>query len=259
MWVMTDTIADNVQSRQAPRFLPCGDTALCVEFGDNIDRHVSALVLALADRLEAASMPGIVELVPTFRSLLIHTDPSVLLQAELTAKLEPLLTGLEAAEGPGRLWRLPACYDESLAPDLAEVASRTGLTPHQVAERHSAVTYHVYMVGFLPGYPYMGDLPPELALPRRENPRTKVPPGSIAIATTMTAVYPQESPGGWHLIGRTPLPLWDLRRDPPAVFGAGDKVVFQPMTLGDYETLLARSAAGEFRLEPERHGRGPVA
>ena len=143
-------------SRQAPRFLPCGDTALCVEFGDNIDRHVSALVLALADRLEAASMPGIVELVPTFRSLLIHTDPSVLLQAELTAKLEPLLTGLEAAEGPGRLWRLPACYDESLAPDLAEVASRTGLTPHQVAERHSAVTYHVYMVGFLPGYPYMG-------------------------------------------------------------------------------------------------------
>ena len=249
---MTDTIAENIQSRQAPRFLPCGDTALCVEFGDNIDRRVSALVLALAERLEAASMPGIVELVPTFRSLLIHYDPSVLLQAELTANLEPLLTGLTAAEDSGRLWRFPACYHESLAPDLVEVASRTQLTPHEVAERHSAVTYHVYMVGFLPGYPYMGDLPPELALPRRENPRTKVPPGSIAIASTMTAVYALESPGGWHLIGRTPLPLWDLRRDPPVLLGAGDKVVFQPVSLGDYGTLLAKSAAGEFRLEPEK-------
>jgi KipI family sensor histidine kinase inhibitor len=249
---MTDTIADNMQSRQAPRFLPCGDTALCVEFGDSIDRHVSSLVLALAHGLEAASLPGIVELVPTFRSLLIHYDPSVLLQAELKAKLTPFLTGLEAAEGSGRLWWLPACYDASLAPDLAEVASRTGLTPHEVTERHSAVTYHVYMVGFLPGYPYMGDLPSELALPRRENPRTKVPPGSIAIATTMTAVYALESPGGWHLIGRTPFPLWDLRRDPPAILGAGDKVVFRPVSLGDYETLLAKSAAGEFRLEPEK-------
>jgi KipI family sensor histidine kinase inhibitor len=252
MWVMPDTIAENMQSRQAPRFLPCGDTALCVEFGDSIDRHVSALVLALAHRLENASLPGIVELVPTFRSLLIHYDPSVLRQAELKANLAPFLTGLEAAEGSGRLWRLPACYDESLAPDLAEVANRTRLTQHEVAERHSAVTYHVYMVGFLPGYPYMGDLPPEIALPRRENPRTKVPPGSIAIATTMTAVYPQESPGGWHLIGRTPLPLWDLRRDPPAILGAGDKVVFQPVSLAEYETLSAKSAAGEFRLEPEK-------
>jgi len=260
MWVMSDTIAENIRSRQAPRFLACGDTALCVEFGDSIDRHVSALVLALAQRLEAASVSGIVELVPTFRSLMIHYDPSVLLQAELKARLAPLLAGLTAAEDSGRLWRLPACYDESLAPDLAEVASRTQLTPHQVAERHSAVTYHIYMVGFLPGYPYMGDLPPELSLPRRENPRTKVPPGSIAIATTMTAVYALESPGGWHLIGRTPVPLWDLRRDPPAILGAGDKVVFEPVSLGDYETLLAKSAAGEFRLEPEeRQGRGPVA
>jgi inhibitor of KinA len=252
MWLMTDTIAENMQSRQAPRFLPCGDTALCVEFGDNIDRHVSALVLALARRLEAASLPGIVELVPTFRSLLIHYDPSVLRQTELKANLAPLLTGLEAAEGAGRLWRLPACYDASLAPDLAEVASRTRLTPHEVARRHSSVAYHVYMVGFLPGYPYMGDLPPELVLPRRENPRTKVPPGSIAIATTMTAVYTLESPGGWHLIGRTPALLWDLRRDPPAVLGAGDKVVFQPVSLTEYERLSAKSAAGEFRLEPEK-------
>jgi len=233
------------------RLLPCGDTALAVEFGDGIDRHVSALVLGLAEKLAAARISGVVELVPTFRSLMIHYDPSALPQAELKRKLSPLLSGLEAAGSSGRLWRLPACYDASLAPDLVDVASRTGLAPHQVAERHSSVTYHVYMVGFLPGYPYMGDLPPELALPRRENPRTKVPAGSIAIATTQTAVYTLESPGGWHLIGRTPIPLWDLRRDPPSVLAAGDKVVFQPISLGAYEAISAKATAGELRLQPE--------
>lgn len=260
MQVMPDSIAENVHGRQAARFLPCGDTALCVEFGDSIDRRVSALVLALADRVEAASIPGIVELVPTFRSLTIHYDPSVLQQAELRAKLAPLLPDLAPAGGAGRLWRIPACYDPSLSPDLAEVATRTGLTPQQVAERHSAATYHVYMVGFLPGYPYMGDLPPELALPRRENPRTKVPPGSIAIATTLTAVYTLESPGGWHLIGRTPAPLWDLRRDRPVVLQAGDKVVFRSIPLEEYDALLAQAAAGTFRLEAEeRPDRGACA
>ncbi len=233
------------------RLLSCGDTALAVEFGDTIDRHVSALVLALSERLAAARIPGLGELVPTFRSLTIYYDPCVLSQAELKEKLRPLLGGLEAAKGAGRLWRIPACYHASLAPDLAEVAGRTGLMPEEVAGRHSATTYHVYMVGFLPGYPYMGDLPPELALPRRENPRTKVPPGSIAIATTLTAVYTLESPGGWHLIGRTPLPLWDLRRDPPAVLAPGDNVRFESISLDTYEALAAQAAAGTFRLEPE--------
>jgi KipI family sensor histidine kinase inhibitor len=240
-----------MQRHPEVRLLSCGDTALAVEFGDAIEAHVSALVLALAERLTAAAIAGVGELVPTFRSLTVYYDPNVLSQAELKEKLRPLLGGLEAAEGAGRLWRLPACYDSSVAPDMAEVAHRTGLTPDQVAEAHSATTYHVYMVGFLPGYPYMGDLPPELALPRRENPRTKVPPGSIAIATSLTAVYTLESPGGWHLIGRTPVPLWDLRRDPPAVLAAGDKVQFEPISLEAYEGLAARAAAGTFQLEPE--------
>jgi KipI family sensor histidine kinase inhibitor len=225
---MPDTDVKNTPTTHATRLLPCGDTGLCVEFGDGVDRRVSAQVLALADKLEAARVPGIVELVPTFRSLMIHYDPGVLPQVELKAKLVPLLADLHAAEGSGRLWHVPACYDPSLAPDLLEVASRTGLTPDQVVQRHSAVTYHVYMVGFLPGYPYMGDLPAELRLPRRENPRTKVPPGSIAIATAMTAVYTLESPGGWHLIGRTPAHLWDLRQEPPAILRSGERVRFVP-------------------------------
>jgi len=233
------------------RFLPCGDTALAVELGDRVDRRVSALVLALAARVKAAAVAGIVEIVPTFRSLTIHYDPLTVPQSELKARLAPLLSDLDASDSPGRLWRLPVCYHQSLAPDLAEVAARTRLSPEQVVERHSTVTYHVYMVGFLPGYPYLGDLPPELELPRRDNPRTAVPAGAVAIATTLTAVYALESPGGWHLIGGTPAPLWDLRRDPPAILAAGDRVRFEPIALGDYEALSRRIAAGELRLLPE--------
>jgi inhibitor of KinA len=233
-----------------PRLLPSGDTALCVEFGESIDRSVSARVLALARRLEAAAVSGIVEVVPTFRSLMIHYDPATLTHAGLAKALEPLIAGLDAMDVSGRRWTIPACYHASVAPDLAEVAARTGLTTDQVIERHSATTYHVYMLGFLPGYPYLGDLPPELALPRRENPRTKVPAGSIAIATTLTAVYTLESPGGWHLIGRTPAPLWDLRCDPPALLAPGDKVVFRPISLREYEALSQGASTGAF-LQPE--------
>jgi KipI family sensor histidine kinase inhibitor len=231
--------------------LPCGDTALTIEFGDVIDRQASALVLALAKRIEGAAVAGVVELVATFRSLTVHYDPTALPHADLKRKLAPLLDGLKATEAPGRRWRIPACYHESLAPDLAEVAARTGMTPAQVAQRHSAATYHVYMVGFLPGFPYMGDLPSELALPRRENPRTAVPPGSVAIATTQTAIYTLESPGGWHLIGRTPAPLWDVRQARPAILAAGDQVAFERVSVGDYQSVLAKAAAGEFRLQPE--------
>jgi inhibitor of KinA len=233
------------------RFLPCGDTALTVELGDRVDLAVNALVLALAARVRDAAVPGIVELVPTFRSLTIHYDPLIVVQSELKARLIPLLSGLSAAGGSGRLWRIPVCYHDSVAPDLAEVATRTGLTAERVVELHSRPTYHLYMVGFVPGFPYMGELPPELMLPRRENPRTAVPAGSVAIATTLTSVYALESPGGWHLIGRTPAPLWDRAWDPPVLLAAGDKVRFQPISLEDYAALTSRSAAGEMRLQPE--------
>jgi KipI family sensor histidine kinase inhibitor len=242
-----------------PRFLPGGDTALVVEFGDRVDQGLSGLVLALAHRLEDAAIPGVVEAVPTFRSLMVHYDPLRLKQAELKRRLAPLLDGLEAAESAGRLWRIPACYDESMGLDLADVAGRTGLSPAQVVERHSATTFHVYMMGFLPGLPYLGGLPPEFDLPRRENPRIKLPRGSIAVAMSMTVIYPLESPGGWHILARTPAPLWDMALDPPALLAAGDKVVFEPVSLGEYEALLAKAEAGDLRLVPEQPAREPHA
>lgn len=240
-----------MSSTPEPRFLHSGDTALVVEFGDRIDGALSGLVLALARRLAGAAIPGVVEMVPTFRSLMVHYDPLQLKQAELKRRLAPLLEGLEAAESAGRRWCIPACYDESMGLDLADVARRTGLTTRQVVERHSATTFHVYMMGFLPGLPYLGGLPPEFNLPRRENPRIRLPSGSIAVAMAMTVIYPLESPGGWHILARTPAPMWDMRRNPPALLAAGDKVMFQPVSLEEYETLLARAGAGDLRLVPD--------
>ena len=120
-----------------------------------------------------------------------------------------------------------------------------------MVEAHSSVTYHVYMMGFLPGHPYMGDLPAELALPRRATPRTSVPAGSVSIATTLSAIYPLESPGGWHLIGRTPVLLWDTRRERPVLLAAGDQVRFVPISRAEHDALASRGAAGEWRPEPE--------
>jgi len=233
------------------RLLSNGDTALAVEFGERIDRATSERVLALHDRLARAALPGVVELLPTFRSLMVHYDPLRTSRAELARGIEPRLDGLAGVRAPARRWTLPVCYDPAFALDLEEVAARTGLTPAEVVECHSTTTYHVYMIGFLPGYPYMGDLPARLALPRRENPRTRVPAGSVAIATTLTAIYTLESPGGWHILGRTPASLWSRRRNPPAVLAPGDEVRVAPVDRTEFERLAERAAAGELDLEGE--------
>lgn len=242
------------------RLLPAGDTALSVEFGDRIDRDVSGLVLALASRLAEAKIAGVIECVPTFRALMVHYDPLLVPYAVLAARIGKLTQGLRAAETAGRCWRLPVCYDESVAPDLADVSARTNLSPAQVIERHSAVAYHVYMLGFLPGQPYLGDVPLELALPRRPSPRMKIPAGSVAIAMTMTCIFPAETPCGWHLIGRCPLPLWDFARGAVSpLLAPGDTVAFTPVSLREYENLLARAAAGSLDVMPSNDIRDAAA
>jgi inhibitor of KinA len=237
-----------MQARPEFKFLAAGDTALVVEFGDRVDRALSGHVVALAGKLRVLDVPGIVEMVPTFRSLMVHYDPVQLPQAELKARIAPLIDGMAASERVGRRWRIPVCYDESLGVDLADVAERTGLSVAEVVERHSGATHHVYMMGFLPGLPYLGGLSKEFDLPRRENPRLKVPRGAVAVSMAMTVIYPLESPGGWHILGVTPMPLWDLRRDPPVVLAAGDQITFESVSLGEFEALQAKAAAGALDL-----------
>ena len=232
------------------KLLPAGDTALVVEFGEQVDRRISARVLALAKRLNAACIEGLIETVPTFRSLMLVYDPLVLPAATLTLRVVELMPDARPSEEPGRLWRLPACYDPRVAPDLESVAAASGLTPAQVIERHSATAYHVYMLGFLPGQAYMGDVPAELALARRQTPRPRIPAGSLAIAGAMTCIFPLETPCGWHLIGRSPVPLWEGGASPRALLGPGDAVTFAPISLREYERLAAQAAEGRLRITP---------
>ena len=233
------------------RFLCAGDTAIVVEFGDGVDRALSDRVLRLAAKVRAEEVPGVMETVPTYRSLMVHYDPLQTDNASLKSTLENLLEDDAISTGNARLWSIPACYEATHAPDLDDVAARTGLTPQQVVQMHADTLFHVYMIGFVPGYPYMGDLPDALVLPRRADPRIRVPPGSIAIASTMTAIYPIESPGGWHLIGTTPIRLFDASLDRPALFAPGDKVRFEPISVARFDEVKQASAAGTYAITYE--------
>jgi len=233
------------------RFLPSGDTAVVIEFGDRIDRHLNERVLRLNALVRAARLPGVVETLPTFRSLMIHYDPLLTENASIIAAVARLLD-----RGPGearqvKLWRIPACYAAGHGPDLEEVAQRTGLGTAEIIRLHSGTRYQVYMIGFSPGFPYLGDLPAPLALPRRADPRVRVPAGSIAIAANITGVYPVESPGGWHLIGTTPVRLFDLRWPQPALLNPGDMVRFEPVDVREFAAIQAAVAADTYSVPCE--------
>ena len=230
------------------RFLSAGDRGLIVEFGDRVERALSEDVLCLDAILRSGGLDGIVETVPTFRSLMVYYDPLVTSGAELERAIAGLLDHEDTSRSDARLWYMPACYEGELAPDLPEVARLTGLTPDKVVALHSGTQFHVYMIGFLPGFPYMGDLPIELALPRRADPRLRVPAGSISIATSLTAIYPYESPGGWHLIGVTPIRLFDVESARPALFAPGDAVKFQPIDRAAFAAIREAVANHDYEV-----------
>jgi KipI family sensor histidine kinase inhibitor len=233
------------------RLLASGDTVLVMEFGDTIDWRISRRVNALDRRLRRAPIAGVVETVPTFRSLAVHYDPDTISFDALGEQLWAMAEAAEAGEDRARLWRIPGCYDPDFGHDLAAVGKQAGLTPDQVIECHASHAYVVYMMGFLPGFPYMGNVPDAIALPRLETPRTRVPQGSIAIATSMTAVYTLESPGGWHILGRTPISFFDINARSPALLSPGDKVVFEPVSRAAFENISVRVKAGQYALTPE--------
>jgi inhibitor of KinA len=231
------------------RILPAADSALVIEFGSAIDRRISYRVLALAETLTGAALPGATEIVATFRSLSVNYDSLLTSGAELEQAIRTLMQHSGTSSRVRRLWDIPVCYDLSHAPDIAEVAKSVGLSVAEVAALHAGTEYHVYMIGFVPGYPYMGDLPAKLRLPRRLDPRTRVPPGSLAIATSTTAVYPYESPGGWHLIGTSPVRFFDPDSLKGALLGPGDAVKFRAVTAAEFSSIRLAVERNDYRPE----------
>lgn len=221
----------------AIRFLPCGDSAVTVEFGNRIDDQLNGAVHAFASAVEALGHPAIREVVPTYRSATVHYLPHLLEYAALVQLLRPL-TETQGGAGPfGAPVEIPVLYGGPWGPDLEEVAAHCGMTPEQVIAAHSAPCYRIYMLGFTPGFPYLGGMDPRLATPRRKEPRIRIPAGSVGIAGSQTGVYPIESPGGWQLIGRTPLRLFDLGSDPPILLQAGRSIRFVPIDEPTYHRL----------------------
>jgi KipI family sensor histidine kinase inhibitor len=236
------------------RFLSCGDTGLVVEFGDRVDRALSDRVLALSARVRRSETPGVIETVPTYRSLLVIYDPLIVDRQTLIQFVRNLVDERSTERATGKIWRIPACYELSHAPDLEDVAQRTNRSIDDVRSTHAQTCFHVYMIGFAPGHPYLGDLPDWLSLPRRSDPRVKVPAGSIAIAGNMSVIYPMETPGGWHLIGATPVRLFDVNLARPALISPGDQVRFDPVTASEFDAIRRSVAAGSYRVPFEDLG-----
>jgi KipI family sensor histidine kinase inhibitor len=235
-----------------PRLLWCGDTAFTIEFGETVDPALNRRVLAL-DRLVAARpRPGLVETVPTYRSLTVHCDPVEGDPQALGAELLSWAAEAGDDEAAGRLWRVPVAYGGEHGIDLAALAERHGLTPSQVIERHAAARYRVYMIGFMPGFTYLGGLDPVLATPRQPEPRAATPAGSVSIGGAQAAIASVEAPSAWHLIGRTPARMFAPRRDPPVMLAAGDEVELEPIGPERYAALDRAAAAGEPVLEELR-------
>jgi KipI family sensor histidine kinase inhibitor len=238
-------------SNVSVRYLSCGDTAFTVEFANEVSPDINGRVIALHAAIGRAraggQLAGLVETVPTMRSLMVTYDPLLTSRATLQPAIEGMIEHGLAPQSGSRDVTIPCCYDDpDFALDLQEIAERTGQSAEQVIAGHLASAFKVYHLGFMPGFAYIVGLDPSLVLPRRAEPRVRVPRSSVAIAMDWTTVYPFESPGGWHLIGRTPLWMFDQRREQPVFLGPGDQVSFRRIDRKTFDGIAREVEAGTF-------------
>lgn len=223
-------------------FSSLGDRAILITLGDSIDEATHRRVRAVTARIDAEPPDGFVDRVPAFASVVVHYEP---LLVSATASQSPNDAFVEALRRlladvrdddlpPPRVVDIPVCYGGELGPDLEDVARQHGLAVQEVIDIHAAGDYLVYMVGFMPGFAYLGGLSDRIATPRRQTPRTAVPAGTVGIGGAQTGVYPLVSPGGWNLIGRTPRRIFEIDRDEPALMVTGDRVRFHPITPDEF-------------------------
>ncbi|MGB8898694.1 MAG: allophanate hydrolase subunit 1 [Methylocella sp.] len=237
-----------------PRYLAAGESALVVEFGDAIDPKIHDRVLALDAAIGQAKWEGVSETVPTYRSLMIHFDPRRL----TTEALADALAGLDYLAAPPRRrqqrWHIPACYDAPHGEDIAEVEALLGLPRARIIDLHQGARYRVYMYGFAPGFTFLGGLSPELTIPRRAAPRAPVPPGSLLIAGCQALIGSCAMPTGWYGIGRTPVKMFDPRRERVFLVGIGDELCFERIDFAAFDDMSTAAEAGEFCARHEYLG-----
>jgi KipI family sensor histidine kinase inhibitor len=233
-----------------PTFLPAGDQALVLQLGETIDPDTNARLIALAALVEAEAWPGVREIVPTYRSLLIAYDPEQLRGSELEARLRRLWDLPGHARAEGRLWHVPCLYGGEVGQDLEELAEMKGMTPEALIAMHAGALYRVYMIGFAPGFAYLGGLPEPLHTPRLPVPRQNIPAGAVGIGGQQASINSVAGPSGWRFIGWTPWQSFDPGRPEPFLFRAGDRIRFRPVEAAEAREIAAEVAAGALMPEP---------
>ncbi|WP_142850197.1 5-oxoprolinase subunit PxpB [Telmatospirillum sp. J64-1] len=234
-----------------PRFLDAGDGHLVCEFGQDVSEEINLKVVALARAVSAARLAGVQEVLPTYRSLLLRYDPLAVEREALVAAIAPLAAATEAQGKAARRWHVPVAYGGKHGEDLEDVARQHGLTTDEVIALHSGASFRVFMIGFAPGFTYLGGLPESLHTPRRQSPRMMTPAGSISIGGKQAAVASIPTPSGWNLLGRTPVRAFDPRRNHPVLFAAGDFVSFHAISPAEFDRLSALAEKGEDVAESE--------
>jgi len=234
-----------------PAFLPCGDSALVLQLGDRIDAEVNARVIALAAAVEGAGIAGVLEVVPSYRSVLVRYDPEIVRGRALETRLAELSMHVEVSSAQGRAWTIPVVYGGEVGQDLEDVAAMKNMSPQELVALHAANEYRVFMIGFAPGFAYLGGLPPILHTPRLQKPRQNIPAGAIGIGGQQGSVNSVAGPSGWRFIGWTPVRVFDPARPVPFLLQAGDRVRFAPIDDETGARLARRAAAGDTVIEPE--------
>ena len=223
---------------------PCGDHAVTAVLGEGIEEAVSNKVISLFEHLRSLSLTGIKDIIPAYNTLMVVYDPAMIAKNGAASVSEKMCRWLQQEIGncqsrtiKTQKKNIPVCYHESLAPDIVSLAALHNIGVEEVISLHTGKSYRVYMLGFLPGFAYMGSVPEKLVTPRKSSPRSKVPAGSVGIAGEQTGIYPFESPGGWQLIGQTPLQMFDANREMPAYLQPGDEVIFQAISLSEFNEI----------------------
>lgn len=232
------------------KVMPAGDSALVVEFGNEINEAVNEKVHALAKKIRQKNIPGITEMIPTFRSLLVSYDMLQISYSKLSVMLSVLSRELEMNQAAHhRIVKIPCCYGARFGADLTDMERLTGLSREEIIELHSSVDYKIYMLGFLTGFVYLGGLDKRLEVPRLDTPRVRIGKGAVGIGGNQTGIYPMDSPGGWRLIGGTPVDLYDPEREDPVLLRAGEYIRFVPISIMDYYDIRQEILKGTYSLD----------
>ena len=230
-----------------PQIRITGDTSVAVVFGDEISAAINQEIRAFDEALNEEQIEGVFETVPTYCTLTVHYAPEIIRYSELRQKLQALLSVSHKAQKLNAIvMEIPVCYGGEYGPDLDFVAKHNHLTPEEVVRIHASAEYLIYMLGFTPGFSYMGGMDERIATPRLERPRVLIPAGSVGIAGKQTGIYPIDSPGGWQLIGRTPVHLYDAQRDDPILLDAGLHVKFVPIDDAEFKRIVQRIELGRY-------------